>query len=656
MKINNNDWILYEIDPNSGSRHSESRIIIKFEKFENIPKLSKPRILKLASRYVYAGMTDYNTKLGNLTLLLICDERGEKYADKYKIVFKPSNSPYKGIRHYIDNPYRKSNDNVYMKLYGALNYPLVPNDSITMRMYEKLNHPLLPDGTKKSIALNVLNYLIRDTKSLNEIFEDVDILYNETKEKIKQIKQYMETPNKYLVELSKYNEETKKVELNHDIIFIYNADKRAGLETEKKVNDLILRSFVDPNNKKDIVQDILTIKNNKYKIASGNFKFTGDKWANYTNKSQKDPLVDINWEESKILHTTCIIDNKEEKRDFHVYGNAKKTLKYLQVKYPKLKYSTNDFISKPKTEKPGPKQKKEIKSELDKKETKPIKKELSERSKYLNSLPKIGESAPVSTRKVCCMEKKTGRIFRGLKTRVDKLVDSGAYEYCQKKYWKQTIYKWNEKHKKVIIKTPAKYNKEKKEYFLPQSTNIIKSPSGKKLGERYQKKELNKERQNAKANYQRGGRILKIREQKTPDGKIIYHHDMMSKHKMSEADRTQQIAKDLKKYEESLGKPKSNNKIRKNKNLKRRLEHKSWEAILTIENHDTILKKVYVKAMTEKEALDKLNNIIINYGKKDEKGNVTIKNYSQYDIVCGKVIGKLTGKTKPWVRQIKNNK
>ena len=194
MKINPTDWVLYRINPLQNKNFLGGRVEIKFEEFSKIPNYLHDRLQQLASRYVYTEIPSYSEKWGTIDILLIADENASKYVEKFKTSFKAPNSSYYGLRSILDPRYHPTVSKALMSLYGLL------------------NHPEYESGTKKAIATDIVKKLSEDKLSNEEVHERWLTLYRETKEKINQLKKFMENINKqkFLVELSPYDKEAKK--------------------------------------------------------------------------------------------------------------------------------------------------------------------------------------------------------------------------------------------------------------------------------------------------------------------------------------------------------------------------------------------------------------------------------------------------------------
>lgn len=672
MKINSTDWVLYRINPLKKQTFLRGRVEIKFEEFSKTPTYIANRLQQLSNRYVYTEIISHSEKWGDLDLLLVADKNASKYAENFKTSFKASNSPYYGFKGIFDHTFH-----------------LGVSDSI-MSLYDALNSPIYDSGTKKAISTDIIKRLSERNLTFKEVMVKWNKLYEETKEKINQLKKFMKEDQKkqFLAELWEYNEETKKVVANREYILIYNVPSDLEISSHE-LNSILLNNYVTYLYPYEVVHDILTIKSKKYKIVNGNFECTEELYNALSQNSTKDPIIDINWESDievvKLTTTDPIATSTAIKINT---CDIKKFIGYLNVKFPNKNYSI--FKEEKKPDKPGPKVKKQSQEKYRElyKERMSSKKDVTQRpwQKRLEGLPKPGMSAPVEPRKVCCMEIQTGKIFRGLNTRVEKLVNSGAYEYCQKKFWKQIIYYFDIEANEVKFIGPARYNAKLKKYELPITTNISKSPKDRRLGERREKRELAKEKQNAFFSYNQNGRRMILKKQKIvipgenssakrygldrygkyeysykytekPSIKTIFHVDNFKPPILDESNRIQQSAKDLKEYIDSLNKPKSNGRIRKNKNPKRLGLALSWEAVLTVGKSDTISKDtildvLQIKAFHKKEAEDKLNRII--KSKSDKEGKVKVFNYGEYYVCHGELVGRFTGKTTPWITKTGN--
>jgi hypothetical protein len=602
---------------------------------------------------------------------------------------------------------------------------------------------VLNDRDKKNVGTLLLKSLSRNV----DRHAYLDILFNSINEKIDQIKsdirevhnylkigdklnQKMKNQNEqYLVELLKYDKEAEKIDMDvREVIYIYSTFEPKTEFSKKLILDMLKAKYVNHKDEIDVKKSLLTIKGEVYSLTGhGIFQIvTEDNWNAYTNNNTKDPLVDINIED--VIEATLSVKYANGTEDIKRICKLKDDSLQNIVNYYNSKYHTGEKVySIPVTkEKPGPKRKESKKEYYDRLYKERMKKKddvpwndrpWKERYK---DLPKIGESEPKPIGKVCCLEKQTGKIFRGPKNNVKKLVDTNAYEYCQKKYWKQCEWKWNEKNQKIFIKGPAVKNEETGEYELPITTNITKSVTGKPLGERAHKKQLNQDKRNSVAMMNKGGNRFKIDTIEVPskerskkggssrhlmtveevevpmmrngiDGpeqmydkkgnpriKIVkkfvrdkddkkplnysYNRTITPKSKKinqlhnfkkgipDPVQQNERMAKDLKEYEEKL-----KHRTRKSRNQKRGLDCKAWEAILLDESRlnkgdlTKIVRTIWIKAFTEKEANDKLQK---------EINCITDKLglYLSYKTGLIKLAGKLTGNRKPWVKKTGKNR
>jgi hypothetical protein len=135
-----------------------------------------------------------------------------------------------------------------------------------------------------------------------------------------------------------------------------------------------------------------------------------------------------------------------------------KVLKFYQHKYPEKNYTLNE---------------------------KSIKEEPSELSKNLASLPAKGETPGKNLRKVCYRKKGGEKVFRGRFEEVQKLVNSGDYEFAPKLAWKRQIL---DENGNVVVKGEA------------YKSNINPSPDkDKPLGQRKEKRERRESEKQIKA-------------------------------------------------------------------------------------------------------------------------------------------------------------
>jgi hypothetical protein len=575
-------------------------------------------------------MISYDKKYGDLQLLMVLGEEGEKYKGKLDFLFKALNKPFKPFGALDDPIYRKWPYSSFLSLYDALN-------GISYG-YE----------TKKQTCALILDRFVDSSTYYDRVFDRSLDIWLEAKQKIKHVKQEIEKMknlDKFLVELTGYDKEAEeKFTGEREFAFIYNVPEDKKL-TPKEIVDTINHSFVNAKNDYDVIHDILTVKGNNYKVSSGHTEFTGDRWNTLSNDGAKDPIIDIDYDRAHI----CKVTNIGNIIRPHLC-NLQNIVDYYQKKNPSKKIDSPSLFKKP--------EKKKVKEE--EKDTHyywNLAKERANESKkerYEPSGPECYKKfdAKESDKKVCILNTKTGRIFRERKSVANKLVNSQkeTFEYCQKKFWKRQQYKLTKKGEKIIISSPSYWDHSKKKYVLPITTNINPSMYGRRLGEREQRRILRQQELNAKMLANQQGHRIQLQTQKIyiPGGPIeeaqrraldslgeyIYSykykpkgeyktliHRKPKKRIPGDVERNVRSAKDSANYQHSL-----KDKDKTNKNPRRHRTHRAWEYELTL-----VDKKVkgFVKAMTEQEAKDKLQKVVTQ---------------------CKVISYRLTGRVDIWVR------
>lgn len=496
MKINKKDWVLYKENPTGYKKWCKGLVKTKYERFDKIPNTIAKRLQTLANRYIYSEMISYDQKYGNLQLILITNEKGEKYAQKLDFLFKALNKPY--------TPFKVLSDSKYLKH---------PYSSFT-GLLECLNKEWWGDETKKSIAVLILDMFLNKDDYYDNCIKEARWLAHLVKIKINHLKKELERMknlDKFLVELTRYDKETKKNTSDREFAFIYNVPEEKGL-TPKDMTDILKHSFINPKDKYDVLHNILTIKGNNYVINSGHTDFTGERWDNMSNKGEKEPIIDIDYERGDW----CKINGLDKEYIFRPQNiNLQNIVNYYKEKTSNKNISSPVLIEKvEKKDKPGPKQKKNDNQyywELANERAKEQPKERTNKMKDFD--PSKAEED--RDKKVCLMNINTGRIYRIRQSQANIWMQDGIWEYCQKKFWKKQIYNgYTKEGEPIIVSTPAKWDKDKKRYILPITTNINKSMYGRKLGERNQKKQLHQEERNAYRLASQNGHRLQLEKQK----------------------------------------------------------------------------------------------------------------------------------------------
>ena len=384
-----------------------------------------------------------------LWLHMILPKEGSKYAKKLHFLFKGANKPNFDIT-------SLSGGNHW--LYG---------ESPKFGPIASLNDDLGYSG-KKRLYLQYVDWLCKfivipepPTFKESKVNKHWDKHENEIKNLLQSLKNKQERleekPMKvkqYLIELSKYNREKKEVTDEKEFLLVKCDEKKPMLATDIF---LTLESiYVNIEDHWNLLHGILSIGDGYYKVGSGNIEYNEDR----LKMSKEGILEEINFARmmpNKVYYTEKDISPSKEgvrEIDKEIYiklplkYSIKNVIKYYQAKYPSKNYRLN---------------------------RRSVKKELSERSKKVEGLPKIGETPEKDLRKVCYKKKDGDKIFRGQFKEVKKLVDSGDYEYAPKAAFKsQTL----NKDGSVLIQGVA------------YKTNITQPlTKGKELGTRKEKRE-----------------------------------------------------------------------------------------------------------------------------------------------------------------------
>ena len=344
----------------------------------------------------------------------------------------------------------------------------------------------------------------------------------------------------YLIELNSYDKEKKQITGNREAVLV---KFKESYPTSPVDIILLLESmFINADDNYDMTQSILTIGDGSYKLGSGDTKYTDERFKLLTDAKGLLEEIDMT---SPTVYKFYFKGEKKGKslgtgeeyiripRDVSI----KQVLKFYQQKYPNKNYSLNNNS---------------------------IKKELSERSKKLGDLPHKGETSEKQLRKVCYKKKDGEKIFRGLFKEVQKLVNSGDYEFTSKLAWKRQ----GEAYKSNIANPPD---------------------TGRKIGDRKKRKEMNDSKRQL-------DNIMKLNKQRI----------RRNKQKPGDAERKLQSEKDKKKYAEKC---KSSDKQRVSHPVSR-----AFEAVILGDKAE-VLATLSIKATSNTHAEKLLKSVVKNKGK-----------------------------------------
>jgi hypothetical protein len=437
----------------------------------------------------------------------------------------------------------------------------------------------------KQVHFNYLRHICEFVKVPDSLKNVEHCDWQKHSEEIKKIlhrKKPEESPMKVknlLIEVGEYDKKKRKLTFNRDAVHIKTMDQA---NYDRKAIKTLHALYVNHDDIWDSTHEILSIGGSSYKMSSGWTSYDEERLRLLTNG--KPPLLTLDLTDTKpvvIHHEQRIADGTQKITDtWHLpkSANPVQVIKYFQKKYPHNNYSLYE---------------------------KKITKGLSKRSQELANLPKVGETPEKNLRKVCYKRKDgDGMIFRGPFEEVNKLVETGDYEFASKQAWKsqilETIIDEKGNRRYVLIKKGTDHK-----------SNITQPLyEGRELGER---KEKRKERQREKE-------LKTLR-------KLAKYHRNYGRRKPGDAERTLQSERDKVKYVQSY-------KEKHGELPKSQRAYRAYEGVI-LGDKATVLETVNVKAKSEKHAMDILQNLV-----KQKKG-----------VDC-----KLTGTIRDWVKPVGKNR
>lgn len=353
----------------------------------------------------------------------------------------------------------------------------------------------------------------------------------------------------YMIELKEFEEGERE--------FLLLKTRETNTMTPRDILLTLESMYVDTEKVYDMVHGILSIGDGRYKIGSGNIEYTEERAKLVGEKGWLDEVSFINLAPHRLYYTDKEITpktgemksvEKEVIVKIPVKFDIKRVIKYYQTKYPNKNYSLDN---------------------------KNRKKELSERSQKLEDLPQKGETQGKDLRKVCYRAVGGLKVFRDRLDKVQPLVDAGNYEFVPKHMWKSQI----------IAEDGVGLVKEGTDH----KTNIVKSPTGRRIGERKEKRERRDSDRQMKA-----VRSLQARYSRQAQSKPGY------------AERKLQSEKDKKAYvkkRKAEGKPINSYRTAR-----------AFEAVV-LGDKAKVLATLNIKAKSVEEAEKKLASIATNKGK-----------------------------------------
>lgn len=436
MTIKPTNWVLFTIDRKT-----------YFGEFSKLPEKVQVRLENLHSNWHKSYVLLANNVVG-LRLHLIVSEEGRKYVEKVHFLFKGLNSSIYSIFNLPGGKYWKNGEMPEIGFKKGLNSDLgfEAKKIVGLQYLERLCDNIVLPEPKTFEASTPKAYWKKHELEIIELL---------TRLKNKKLEERPMKAKKFLVELTKYDKENKKILSEKEAIIL--EFKETHPINSKEIIDLLLSIYVDSDDAWDMTQEILHIGDGHYKIGSGIIDYSEERLKMFGNGT----LVELNmfnpnhykfyYKETKTVKGKDKTVTGEEYIRIPKEVSIHNVLKYYQKKFPKKNYTFDNKI---------------------------IKKDLSERSQKLVDLPHKGETPAKELRKVCYRPVGGTRIFRGVYEDVKHYVDSGKYEFVPKAAWKKQIL---DDEDNLLVKGEA------------NKSNITLPPDrGKKLGER---KEKRKERQ-----------------------------------------------------------------------------------------------------------------------------------------------------------------